>query len=250
MSHTKRTLSAVLESGFGYNAAICTALSLHNNAAFELKQAVFSSLRKETKNVPFDAAKLAALGIGTKGGPDDNGTEKPIVVDPVVATEYLAASFILLARFAMSPNPENKGKVESGLLAYLRDPNAVAADAVAWASDKSDDAMNIRSNGKMLKKTEAEIAASLARLKTEKEAEFGIHFLPFVSHFESVTREYKDKNTEDLVSICEDFLSDKKVDPFKFAIDAAKANMERQRKREAEGKYVRVDVGIYALSEA
>ena len=232
--------SKVLAGSLGFTAqgfARVTALSQIN---FNLGRAVVRSL-SPARNVPVADARLNSLF-------EDEGTGPVAVVKLNVEelTQASAAAWILLRRHIKTPHPET-GRPEEHLVKMLVTPTDAIIKAIQFVKDSS--------MSRSIQQAEAEAlmlgvdaSARVEAIKASQAAEDSADITPHEQYFLECVKEQRDYDADVLIDDVLEAWVNAGRDPSKEIKASAKAFLAFQAKRMTEGKFVKVDGGVYALA--
>lgn len=236
----------IVNKHYGHTAAGQTLVACNSWSQFKLRTAIFGLLRKDDTPA-FDEARLAALGVlpnQREGTEADNGQETPHKIDELAVARGFAAVFVLLARHAFSPNPDD-GKKPVSLQKLVTDVDGLIAKMADWQSNNSAEAQQVRATAEMLKR---DPAARLAAIRKASEARFAEVASPIKREFDEAVKQFKDEDESVLIDCIEDVMTDEGEDLAKFCIESAKRSLDYSGKRMDLGLYTTVDSGIFALA--
>lgn len=239
--------SIIVEKSHGFTAAGNILVSASNFCKFRIKRHIFNSLKKP-ETATFDDSVLASMGLlpnQVEGTDRDNGQEKPHEVDIDQIVSAYAAIFTMQARHALTPDPET-GKRDPWVQKTLSNLDTLVADMADWSAANSTEANDARAE---CAKVGVSPDARLAAIRKSNEAKFGMAVQPLRVQYEAAFNTFKRQDDSELVGVVEDALTDEGENVQKWIVECAKRNIDVLRKRATEGKYFKVDNGMYALSQ-
>jgi hypothetical protein len=229
-------------SAFGHSGASFARVTAIKKLGFNLGRAVVHSLRPN-RVAPLEDQRIAAMFKEEAG---DVSPTTVIVLDCNALTHAYASAYVLLRKQTRKINPET-GRVDEHIVKFLKGPTEAIVAALEFARDGSM-AKSIdyaKAECEMLKvDPTARIEAIKAQRAVETKLDITAHETYFLECLKKVALWDEDDLIDDVLEAMTDSGSDPGVE-FKRSV---KAFMESQAKRASEGKYVKVDPNLYAMS--
>jgi hypothetical protein len=168
------------------------------------------------------------------------------VLDCNELTQAYACAYVLLRKQTRKINPET-GRNDEHIVKFLVGPSTAIVSALEFARDGSM-AKNIdyaRAECEMLKVSPD---ARIAAIKAQRDAETKLDITAHETYFLECLKKVALWEESDLIDDVVEAMTNSGADPAVEFKRSIKAFMESQAKRATEGKYVKVDPNLYAMS--
>ncbi len=225
----------IMQGSSGHVPQGFTRATLASQLAFWLGRSVVRDMSPDRDFPVFDQSIVEAMG--------DNGLPKVHPLNTNVIVSGYAAAFILLSGHIKTPHPET-GRKEEHLMRFLKSPEQIVVDAVDFGTNRQ--IQQTKATAEMVK---ADPSQRIEALQAEAAKRVQVAIGPVTDAFVTALKSLRDKDTEELVNIAVEALSDCGRDPAAEIKRSAVAFLDSQKKRLEAGEFVSVDAGIYALAQ-
>lgn len=229
-------------SAFGHSGASFARVTAIKKLGFQLGRAVVHSLRP-ARVALLEEQRIAACFKDEAG---DVSPTTVIVLDCNELTQAYACAYVLLRQQTRKINPET-GRNDEHIVKFLVGPTTAIVSALEFARDGSM-AKSIdyaRAECEMLK---VDPSARIAAIKVQRDAETKLDITAHETYFLESLKKVALWSEEDLIDDVLEAMTNSGAPAEVEFTRSIKAFMESQAKRAAEGKYVKVDPNLYAMS--
>ena len=228
-------------STFGHAGASFARVTCIKKLGFTLGRAVVHGNRPQ-RTAPLEDQRIAAMF-------KDNGDAGSITVTNLNTeqlTQAYAAAYVLLRQQTRKINPSS-GKVDEHIVKYLVGPTPAIVAALEFARDSSQEKSIAYAVADcvMLK---VDPSARIAEIKARRALEVVLDITPHETYFMECMKNAIGKDEAELIDTVLEAMVDNDINPEAEFKNSIAAYMESQAKRARDGKYVRVDPDLYAMS--